>query len=97
VCTRLLHEAEAKGLPLPEVPKPKQTEAELGRVSQTLYQRVIDEFAEIGNHHGALGIAARIERTLAIGQVAPEIEGEDLAGKRFKLSDYRGKVVVVNF
>jgi peroxiredoxin len=100
VCTRLQHEAEAKGLPLPWVPKPKQTEeelAELGRESQALYRRVIDEFAEIENDHGALGIAARIERTLAIGQVAPDIEGEDLDGNRFKLSDYRGKVVVLNF
>jgi hypothetical protein len=34
---------------------------------------------------------------LNIGQVAPEIEGEDLDGKHFKLSDYRGKVVVLDF
>ncbi len=33
----------------------------------------------------------------AIGQVAPEIEGEDLDGVRFRLSDYRGKVVVLDF
>ena len=31
------------------------------------------------------------------GQPAPEIEGEDIDGKRFKLSDYRGKVVVLDF
>jgi cytochrome oxidase Cu insertion factor (SCO1/SenC/PrrC family) len=35
--------------------------------------------------------------SLAIGKVAPEIEGEDVDGKRFKLSDYRGKVVVLDF
>ncbi|MDB5312468.1 MAG: resA 14 [Gemmataceae bacterium] len=34
---------------------------------------------------------------LNVGQTAPEIEGEDLEGKRFKLSDYRGKVAVVMF
>ena len=34
---------------------------------------------------------------LAIGKVAPEIEGEDVDGKKFKLSDYRGKVVVIDF
>jgi hypothetical protein len=33
----------------------------------------------------------------AVGQVAPEIEGEDIDGRRFKLSDYRGKVVVLDF
>jgi predicted Zn finger-like uncharacterized protein len=31
-----------------------------------------------------------------VGQAA-EIEGEDLDGKRFKLSDYRGKVVLLDF
>jgi thiol-disulfide isomerase/thioredoxin len=36
-------------------------------------------------------------RHLRIGQVAPEIEGEDLNGARFKLSDYRGKVVLLVF
>jgi thiol-disulfide isomerase/thioredoxin len=32
-----------------------------------------------------------------VGQPAPEIEGEDTDGKAFKLSDYRGKVVVLDF
>ena len=36
-------------------------------------------------------------RNLAIGKVAPEITGEDVDGKKFKLSDYRGKVVVLDF
>ena len=31
------------------------------------------------------------------GQEAPEIEGEDIDGKKFKLSEYRGKVVVLDF
>src|SRR6202030_2598202 len=32
-----------------------------------------------------------------IGKPAVEIEGEDLEGKSFKLSDYRGKVVLLDF
>jgi cytochrome oxidase Cu insertion factor (SCO1/SenC/PrrC family) len=32
-----------------------------------------------------------------VGDRAPEIEGEDLDGVKFKLSDYRGKVVVIDF
>jgi thiol-disulfide isomerase/thioredoxin len=32
-----------------------------------------------------------------IGQVAQEIDGEDMDGQRFKLSDFRGKVVVLDF
>lgn len=33
----------------------------------------------------------------AIGELAPEIEGVDLDGVEFKLSDYRGKVVMLDF
>ena len=32
-----------------------------------------------------------------VGQLAPEITGVDLKGNAFKLSDYRGKVVMLNF
>jgi predicted Zn finger-like uncharacterized protein len=34
---------------------------------------------------------------LNIGNLAPEIEAEDLDGVNFKLSDYRGKVVLLDF
>jgi peroxiredoxin len=34
-------------------------------------------------------------RHLRVGKVAPDIEAEDLDGVRFKLTDYRGKVVVL--
>jgi len=51
--------------------------------------------------HKTLGAAARAYlheyRQLAVGRPAPEIEGEDLEGVRFRLSDYRGKVVVLDF
>jgi hypothetical protein len=36
-------------------------------------------------------------RNLRVGKQAPDIEGEDQDGKRFKLSDYRGKVVLLDF
>ncbi len=36
-------------------------------------------------------------RQLFAGKEAPDIEGEDQDGKRFKLSDYRGKVVLLDF
>lgn len=36
-------------------------------------------------------------RNLGLGKEAPEIEGEDVDGVAFKLSDYRGKVVVIDF
>ncbi|MCI0376476.1 MAG: peroxiredoxin family protein [Gemmataceae bacterium] len=36
-------------------------------------------------------------RFLSIGKTVQEIEGDDQDGKRFKLSDYRGKVVLLYF
>jgi len=50
---------------------------------------------------GTIGERAASElfglRHLRVGKVAPEIEGEDQDGQRFKLSDYRGKVVLLDF
>ena len=42
------------------------------------------------------GILFEQER-LQIGMVAPDIVGPDIDGVEFKLSDYRGKVVVIDF
>jgi len=34
---------------------------------------------------------------LVVGKAAPEIQGEDIDGEQFRLSDYRGKVVLLDF
>jgi hypothetical protein len=34
---------------------------------------------------------------LGVGKVAPDIVGEDIDGVVFRLSDYRGKVVMLDF
>ncbi len=36
-------------------------------------------------------------RNLSVGKIAPDIEGKDQDGKSFKLSDYRGKSVLLYF
>ena len=36
-------------------------------------------------------------RHLAVGKEAADIEGKDQDGKQFKLSQYRGKVVLLYF
>ena len=50
---------------------------------------------------GTVGESARTElfaiRHLAVGKQAPDIDGPDQDGNRFKLSDYRGKVVLLYF
>jgi cytochrome oxidase Cu insertion factor (SCO1/SenC/PrrC family) len=41
--------------------------------------------------------AGELKTGLKFGNLAPEIEGQDADGKSFKLSDYRGKVVLLDF
>ena len=41
--------------------------------------------------------AASLSTGFAVGQTAPEIKGKDLDGKPMKLSEFRGKVVVLDF
>src|SRR5262249_10794504 len=56
---------------------------------------------ERGDKKRTVGEAADAElfemRHLVPGKPVPEIAGEDIDGKAFKLSDYRGKVVLLDF
>jgi peroxiredoxin len=72
-----------------------------------LYERVIAEFATVkvafGDDRfpqtplaGIAKIPLRALRRFSVGKVAPEIDGVDLDGKAMKLSDYRGKLVVLH-
>lgn|GEM_PF-1584756 len=66
-----------------------------------LMKRVVKEFGDVKYFNRTLGKVAigaifEIEH-LQIGMTVPEIVGEDVDGKSFKLSDYRGKVVMIDF
>jgi hypothetical protein len=80
----------------------KRPEADrLLKESEQHYERVVAEFADVQSKGSPIverAKAALFEiRYLAIGKPAPDIAGEDVDGKSFKLSDYRGKVVVLDF
>jgi hypothetical protein len=84
---------------------PADQEQELSRVqneSEQLFGRAVEKFADV-NAYGDTTVAALAKqdldvlRTLAVGRVAPEIESLDQDGKAFKLRDYRGKVVLLDF
>ncbi|MBL8755480.1 MAG: redoxin domain-containing protein [Planctomycetes bacterium] len=70
------------------------------RVEQ-LYEEVAAKFTGVELFGTPLAEQAKGElfelRTLAIGKTAPDIVGKDADGVEFKLSDYRGKVVVLDF
>ncbi len=81
----------------------------LFREAEKLFDLVIEKYADCPDLRKAgvrrasktLGEAAENElfeiRRLAVGKTAPEIIGKDVDGKDIKLSDYRGKVVVLTF
>jgi hypothetical protein len=91
---------KARGLEYRKTGDPKPLIKEADR----LFALVSEEYADCPaarRGKGTLGELADAElfelRSLAIGKTAPDIEGEDIDGKKFKLSDYRGKVVVIDF
>lgn len=69
--------------------------------SERLLQEVADAFDDLPAHRGSLADVAKADlyeaRNLNVGQTAPDIVGADLDGRELKLSDYRGKVVVLSF
>ena len=87
-----------------EFKKAKDMEA-LATVAERAMEVVITEYGEcvlLGRgEKQTLAETATVDlfelRNLRVGKVAPDIDGEDLDGLKFKLSDYRGKVVVLDF
>jgi hypothetical protein len=67
-----------------------------------LFERAADKYGDVKlQYFGTIGDKAKAElfeiRHLTVGKEAPDIEGEDQDGKKFKLSDYKGKVVMLDF
>ena len=77
--------------------------------AEQLFNIVLDKYADCPTlgptntwqFKATLGEMAKAElyeiNHLSVGKAAPEIEGEDIDGNKLKLSDYRGKVVVLSF
>jgi peroxiredoxin len=75
--------------------------AALDREAEELFRRVKTDFGDEKAGDDTLGPKADAAlfalANLAVGNVAPEIEGKDTDGKPLRLSDYRGKVVLLTF
>ncbi len=75
--------------------------AKLEKEAVRLYKEAAQKYGS--EKYGDATVAEVVERTLfelenlRIGKKAPDIEGEDIDGKKFKLSDYKGKVIVLDF
>jgi thiol-disulfide isomerase/thioredoxin len=80
----------------------------LARQGEQLLEQAIAEYGELpydptflSSADKTLAEVARTElrrhRNLAVGQRAPEIKGQDVDGNPFRLSNYRGRVVLLTF
>jgi hypothetical protein len=80
----------------------RQDRARAVQEVDAFFVRAADKYGDVKlAFGGTVGERAKAElfelRHLAIGKEAAEIEGDDQDGKRFRLSDYRGKVVLLYF
>ncbi len=80
----------------------KRGAAKAAEEAEALYGRAAETFGKVkipdGGTVGEAAKAALFEaRHLSVGREAPDIEGQDQDGRRFKLSGYRGKVVLLDF
>ena len=75
--------------------------AKLAARIETLFERAVNDYGEVKFRSGTVGETAKSElydiRHLAVGKVAPDIEGKDQDNTQLKLSDYRGNVVLLYF
>jgi hypothetical protein len=80
----------------------REGHAKLAKEVELLFETAAKEYGDAkhpyGGTIGQVASAALFEiRNLSIGKMLPDIEGVDQNGERFKLSDYRGKVVLLDF
>lgn len=67
---------------------------------ESLLNECAEKFADIKSGRSTIGKLATKKlnlMNLKVGKIAPDIQGVDLDDKEFKLTDYRGKVVVIDF
>jgi peroxiredoxin len=89
-------------VPIGKFVKEKDPEA-LDKASEALLERAVAEFGDVTlpGYKRPLSEFVSEElfaaRNLGVGKTAPEIEGVDHEGRPFKLSETRGKVVVLTF
>jgi hypothetical protein len=74
---------------------------ELRAECHKLLLRAAADFGDVKSYGGTIAERAKTQlfdlHHLSVGKEAPEVEGQDQEGKMFRLSDYKGKVVLLDF
>lgn len=87
-------------------PPGEERRARLIEQARGFFKQVVETYPDVKTPDGKAKIALKADHemkrfdnlpNLKVGGVAPEISGEDLEGRPMKLSDHKGKVVVVVF
>jgi hypothetical protein len=78
----------------------RQDRAQAVAEVEAVFEQAAEKYADVKlPYDGTVGDTAKMElfaiRHLVVGKTAPDIDGPDQNGVRFKLSDYRGKVVLL--
>jgi hypothetical protein len=110
LCQRLLYTSDSEALLRVLYTRGKSNEVRgvaclvLAQVlkSEKLFEEAADRYADVKTaFDGTVGSKAKSElfdlRYLSVGKAAPEVKGTDQDGKHFQLSDYKGKVVLLDF
>jgi hypothetical protein len=81
----------------------RRADKRLASESVRQFERVLHEFADVNDRRpevlgeGAKRELENLRGPLGIGRFAPEIDGKDVDGRKFRLTAYRGKVVILGF
>jgi hypothetical protein len=80
----------------------RQDRAKVLKEIEATFEQAAEKYGDVKlPDEGTVAERARLAlfelRHLSVGKEAPDIEAEDQDGRRFKLSDYRGKVVLLDF
>ena len=102
-----LEAALVRQRPAPSVDDARQTlwsfarRLQAGRLTPSQEATVLSRLLDIGrsnaSYQGPVERSSFMLRALAVGKKAPETSGTDLDGRAFRLSEFRGKVVVLTF
>jgi hypothetical protein len=84
-----------------DLEKNKEKKKELTTKTLAAFDRAIKDFGDVIYLDSKLSEVAEAAqfslKYLQVGLVVPDVDGPDMDGKSFKLSDYRGKVVLLDF
>ncbi len=93
-----------EGMPEPMLKFMKSSAELTDEQIEEMFKSASEKFGEVKFRKSTIAVfveqrlkAIEMQKNLQVGKIAPDIAGPDIDGVDFKLSDYRGKVVMLDF